>query len=79
MDKAKRNKLRKELGANISKIRKSKGMTLEKLAYWMGLSKGNLSEIESGKKEPMALTLFLIAQGLEVPISKLFADITIPE
>lgn len=75
MDKAKRNKLRKELGANISKIRKSKGITLEKLAYEMGLSKGNLSEIESGKKEPLALTLLLIAQGLEVPVSKLMHDL----
>ena len=77
MDKSKRIKLRKQLGENIAKVRKSKGMTQEKLAYEMGLSKGNLSEIESGKKEPLAFTLLSIANGLEVSITKLISGIEI--
>lgn len=65
------------LGKNISKIRKSKGFTLEKLAYEMGISKGNLSEIENGKIDPRASTIFLISKGLDVPLSRLFHDIKI--
>ena len=64
------------LGRNISKIRKSKGLTLEKLAYEMGISKGNLSDIENGKIDPRASTLALIAEGLSVTVSKLFTGIS---
>lgn len=67
----------KHLGSNISKIRKSKGITLERLAYSMGISKGNLSEIENGKIDPRSSTVFLIAQGLDVPLAKLFSGIVV--
>ncbi len=63
------------LGKNISKVRKSRGLTLEKLAYEMDISKGNLSDIENGKIDCRASTLFLITQGLDINISKLFLSI----
>lgn len=77
MDKQEKIKFCQRLGANISQIRKSKGITLEKLAYEMGLSKGNLSEIENGLVDPRSSTLFLIAEGLEIPLSKLFSNLSL--
>lgn len=63
------------LGARISTERRKKGLTLEKLAYEAGLSKGNLSDIENGKKDPRYSTLLTISEGLEVSVSKLLKDI----
>lgn len=69
-DKEKTDALRK-LGRTISTQRQKRGLTLEKLAYETGISKGNLSEIESGKRDARYWTLRKIADGLEVPLSAL--------
>ncbi len=63
------------LGNRISSERKKKGMTLEKLAYEMDISKGNLSDIEHGKRDPRYSTLQAIAEGLEISVSKLLKDL----
>ncbi|OYZ24309.1 MAG: hypothetical protein B7Y39_01250 [Bdellovibrio sp. 28-41-41] len=63
------------LGSRISSERRKKGLTLEKLAYGAGLSKGNLSDIENGKKDPRYSTLLTIAEGLDTSISKLLKDL----
>lgn len=63
------------LGERISKQRKKRGITLEKLAYEMGISKGNLSDIERGKRNPRYLTLRAIAEGLEISVSQLLWDL----
>ncbi len=62
------------LGHRIATERKKRGLTLEKLAYEMGISKGNLSDIENGKKDPRYTTLKAIADGLEIPLSKLLRE-----
>ena len=59
------------LGNRISTLRKQRGLTLEQLAYGMGMSKGNLSDIENGKRDPRFSTLKLIADGLNMSISQL--------
>lgn len=59
------------LGQKITKIRESRGLTLEKLAYETEISKGNLSEIENGKKNPTYLTLKKISEGLDLTLSQL--------
>jgi transcriptional regulator with XRE-family HTH domain len=59
------------LGNKISTLRKQRGITLEKLAYGMGISKGNLSDIENGKRDPRFSTLNCIAKGLGMSISQL--------
>ncbi len=66
--------LLEKLGLKITRLRKSRGITLEKLAYEMGISKGNLSDIENGKKDARFSTLKAIADGLELSISQLFKD-----
>lgn len=56
---------------NIVKIRQEKKYTQERLAYESGISKGYLSEIESGKKSPTVRTLEKLAETLNVPLSRL--------
>ena len=63
------------LGQRIARLRKRRGMTLERLAYEMGISKGNLSDIEHGKKDPRYSTLRAIAEGLEISVSQLLKDL----
>jgi DNA-binding XRE family transcriptional regulator len=64
-----------ELGKRIAKVRRSKGLTIERLAYEIGISKGNLSDIENGKKDPRFTTLWAIAEGLELAISQLLKEL----
>ena len=64
-----------EIGARINQLRRKKGKTLEKLAYEMNISKGNLSDIEHGKRDPRYSTLKAIADGLGVSISELLKGI----
>lgn len=63
-----------KLGQRIGSLRKKKGLTLEKLAYEMGISKGNLSDIENGKRDPRYSTLKAIADGLEISLSQLLKE-----
>jgi DNA-binding Xre family transcriptional regulator len=63
------------LGEKISKQRRKKGITLGKLAYEMEISKGNLSDLEHGKRDPRYSTLKAIAEGLEMSISQLLKDL----
>lgn len=69
-----KNELLKSLGSRIAKERRRRGVTLEKLAYEMGLSKGNLSDIERGKRGPRYTTLRAIAVGLKVPVQAHLKD-----
>lgn len=69
-----RKELLLRLGSKISKERQKRGITLEKLAYEMGMSKGNLSDIENGKRDLRFTTLRAIAQGLDLSLSQLLKD-----
>ena len=74
MDRSKKEIL-KDLGASISRHRKRCGLTIEKLAYGVEISKGNLSDIENGKRDPRYTTLKAIAEGLDIPLSALFKEL----
>jgi XRE family transcriptional regulator, fatty acid utilization regulator len=63
------------LGKKIAHERQKRGITLEKLAYEMGMSKGNLSDIEHGRRDPRFTTLRAIALGLNVSLSQLLKEI----
>ncbi|MGE4106483.1 MAG: helix-turn-helix domain-containing protein [Bacteriovoracia bacterium] len=65
-----------KLGERISLLRRKRGITLEKLAYEMDLSKGNLSDIEKGKKDPRYSTLLAIAEGLNMSVADLLRERT---
>lgn len=61
------------VGKKITELRKLKGVSLSKLANDAGISKGYLSNIETGKKEnPSVELLDKIAIALGVNVSDLF-------
>ncbi len=57
----------------ILSLRKERNLTLEKLAYQSGISKGGLSEIERNMKEPRAYTILKICTGLGITMNEFFA------
>lgn len=59
--------------SRISQLRQEKGLTLEQLAYQSGISKGGLSEINRGMKEPRVYTIFKICTGLDITMQEFFA------
>ena len=64
--------LLKLVGQRIRALRKEKGMSLQDLAYQIGMEKSNLSVIENGKSNPQLLTYAHIASALETSLSLLF-------
>lgn len=65
-------KLQKQIGERIIALRKERNLTMEKLAYESEISKGGLSEIERGMKEPRLSTLVKICETLEISIKDFF-------
>ena len=69
-----KTKFLKILGKRIKDERLKLGKSSEALAYEMGISKGNLSEIERGMRDVRISTLSLIAAGLDMTLAKLLKD-----
>ena len=68
------NKITKiyKFGKNIAKYRKAKGLSQNKLAEILGVSREHLGNIEIGKKTPTMDLLIKIAETLEVKEKDLF-------
>jgi transcriptional regulator with XRE-family HTH domain len=60
------------LAKNTKKFRLNKGLTQEMLALRIGVTRGYISLLESGKKEPTISTLYKIADVLGVEVSEFF-------
>lgn len=58
--------MRKLVGDNCARLRKERGWTQEQLAERSGLSQQYLSDLERGKRNPTVVTVYEIAQALEV-------------
>ncbi len=63
----------KEIISKIRSLRKSREVTLDRLAKMTGLTKGYLSQIENSTKSPPFSTLDKIAYALGVDITYFFA------
>lgn len=59
------------IAENIKKIRKSKDLSLEKVAELTGVSKTMIGQIERGESTPTITTLWKIANGLKISFSAL--------
>jgi transcriptional regulator with XRE-family HTH domain len=59
------------LGKRIRALRKGKGWTQVETAVHLGINRGHLSDLESGKREVGLLMLQVIAKGLDTTMSKL--------
>jgi len=62
------------LGDNITRLRKEKGWTQERLAEATGLSRGYIAAIEEGRIEPRLKTLSIIAEKLGVKLEQLCGE-----
>ena len=62
----------KELGNNISQLRKSKGLTQEELAESAGINLRTIQRIESGETEPHGNTLRSICHVLNVQVDDIY-------
>lgn len=58
--------MRKLVGENCARLRKAQQMTQEELAERSGFSQQYLSDLENGRRNPTIVTLYEIAQALEV-------------
>ncbi len=56
----------KKIGANITKARKVKKLTIQELAYLCDMEKSNLIPIEKGRINITMGTLLKISQALEI-------------
>lgn len=59
------------VGANLRRLRKSQGHSLERLAELSGVSRAMLGQIETGKSVPTVSLLWKVADALGVPVAGL--------
>jgi transcriptional regulator with XRE-family HTH domain len=60
-----------KLGHTLRQARKQKGLTLLDLEISTGISEGDISKIENGKKNFAITTLIKLAKGLDISLSQL--------
>ncbi len=67
-----RNLSTKELGNEISRLRKQRGLSQADLAKYLGLSRSAITQMEKGKRNISALELAKLTNILEFSMDKLF-------
>lgn len=63
-----------QLGLNIKKLRKARGMTQEELANKAKTTKQSILKIEKGETIPLSTTLYTIAMSLGTTMETLFSE-----
>jgi transcriptional regulator with XRE-family HTH domain len=58
--------MRKLVGRNFARLRRQKGLTQEDVEARSGFSQQYLSDLERGQRNPTVITLYELAQALEV-------------
>ena len=66
--------VRRLVGGNVRRLRTAAGLTQAELAARMGVDRAYVSALELGARNPTVVTLWHVAQALEVRIGLLFAD-----
>ena len=65
----------RKIGANIRKNRKTKSMSLQKLALESGIEYSQLSRIERGIINTSIYHVYIISNTLEIPLKNIFHDL----
>lgn len=60
-----------KLGLRVRELRLSKSLSQTDLAFKIGKDQPSINRLEKGKINPSILYLLEIANGLEIPVSKL--------
>ncbi len=63
--------MRKLVGRNVARLRREKGLTQEEIETRSGFSQQYLSSLERGRRNPTVITLYELAQALEVDYMEL--------
>ncbi len=58
--------MRKLVGSNFARLRREKGLTQEQVEARSGISQQYLSGLEHGRRNPSIITLYELAQALDV-------------
>lgn len=61
-------------GADVRRLRKARGLSLERLAEKSGLSTNYVASLETKARDPSLSTVHAIAKALGVPLSELVKD-----
>lgn len=61
------------IGTNLRRLRKARGLSLERLAELSGVSRAMLGQIETAKSVPTVSLLWRVADALGVPVTTLVA------
>lgn len=64
-----------KIGDRIRQLRKQTGLSQEKFAAKIGMDRTYFASVELGKRNISIINLEKIANGLNVSLSELFADI----
>lgn len=75
MDQGREEKIMKEFGERLKKIRTEKKLSTRALADIAEMDFGNINEIENGKINPSLTTIVLLAEALEIDPAVLFSKI----
>lgn len=70
------NEVVKQVAQNVRDLRKKQGLTMSELSRRSGLSKGALSQLESGQSNPTVETLWVLSEALSVPFGDLITTPT---
>jgi transcriptional regulator with XRE-family HTH domain len=62
------------VGRNVKKLRQSKGLTQEQLAFAAEIDLTYVGGIERGRRNPSLLVMARIADALSVPVQKLLSE-----
>lgn len=63
-------------GAKLRELRRTTGLSQEKLALKIGIDRTYYASVEAGKRNVSLLNIKKIADGLEVPIAALFENLS---
>lgn len=58
--------MRKLIGQNFARLRREKGLTQEEVEALSGFSQQYLSSLERGRRNPTVITLYELAQSIDV-------------
>ncbi|WP_421944907.1 helix-turn-helix domain-containing protein [Pedobacter sp.] len=73
MNKSRNNGYLKAFGENLRSIRKSKALSMEKLALIANIEYSQIFDIEHGKINTTISTIYLLAKALNIKPSELFS------
>lgn len=64
-----------KFGSTVKELRKSKGLSQERLAFEVGMDLTSINEIENGRRNPTLRTIVKIAEALGVKPAELLSGV----